>query len=220
MSQVKNTIKGFLECHTLLGTLARRRRSKRFEKTYLDWKRSGAELPMPHFGKQQTVAEYAARFAPPVLIETGTYTGHMVYAMLDTFETVYSIELDDRLVRKAKEKFAPYRHVHIIQGESSNVLPGILQNTHQPCLFWLDAHYSGGATAKGALETPIMQELAVVFDHEAIDDHVLLIDDARCFDGTHDYPELSALKEFVLQKQPDWLFEVKDDIIRIHAPRG
>jgi hypothetical protein len=218
MSAMEQTIKGFLESRTFLGTLARRRREKRFRAGYVQWEKNGSALPMPHYGKQLVVAEYAARFAPPVLVETGTYTGRMVYAMLDRFEEIYSIELDPTLAAKAAERFAAYRHVHIIQGESSRVLPQVLKDVARPCLFWLDAHYSGGATAKADLETPIMRELAVILNHEAAAHHVVLIDDARCFDGTHDYPQMASLCRFILGKRPTWEFEVCRDIIRTHAP--
>lgn len=210
-------IKNFLERTTFLGALSRRRRYKRFEQKYIEWQENGAVLPMPHFGKQQVVKEYATKFAPAVFIETGTYTGHMVYAMMNKFEEIYSIELDHTLAEKAKKKFSGYRHVHIIQGESSEVLPEILKDIAQPCLFWLDAHYSGGHTTKGELETPIMRELPGILGHPLVDRHVLLIDDARCFTGQNDYPTLESLESFVLGSHPDWIFEIKDDIIRTHA---
>src|ERR1051325_2291173 len=47
-------------------------------------------------------------------------------------------------------------------------------------------------------------------------EHVILIDDARCFDGTHDYPTIDELRRAVLNIRPDWLFETANDIIRDH----
>lgn len=213
------TLKSFLERTTFLGALARRRRYNRFKKKYIEWQKSGSILPMPHLGKQQVLSVYAAKFAPPVFVETGTYTGHMVYAMLDKFEETYSIELDKTLCEKAKKKFSGYRHVHIMQGESTELLPKILKDIRRPCLFWLDAHWSGGATAKGDLETPVMQELECILNHTNTDEHVILIDDARCFTGRNDYPDLKTLEKFILDAHPSWIFEVKDDIIRSHAKR-
>jgi hypothetical protein len=214
---MEETIKNFLERTTVLGTVARLRRRKRFEKKFTEWKKKGSILPMPHFGKQQVVAEYAEKFAPPVFIETGTYTGHMVYAMINKFEEIYSIELDNALAQKAKKKFAGYRHVHIIQGESDQILPEILKNIQKPCLFWLDAHWSGGPTARGELETPIIQELKCILNHPGKKNHILLIDDARCFTGQNDYPTLRTLEQLILDTNPDWVFKVKDDIISVHA---
>ena len=213
-------IKNFLERITFLGTLSRRRRYKRFEQKYIEWQENGAVLPMPHLGKQRVVLEYTAKFKPSMFVETGTYTGHMVYAMLNKFKEIYSIELDHTLAEKAKKKFVGYRYVHIMQGDSTKVLPAILEKISQPCLFWLDAHYSGGQTAKGELETPIMRELPYILNHPAADKHVLLIDDARCFTGQNDYPTLGNLENLVLENHTDWIFEVKDDIIRAHARKS
>ena len=95
------------------------------------------------------------------------------------------------------------------------VLPSLLTLIREPCLFWLDAHYSEGITVKSDLNTPILEELKHIFAH-TIRGHVILIDDARCFTGREDYPTGEELKLFVAKKRPGWIFEVKDDIIRIH----
>ena len=84
-------IKNFLERITFLGTLSRRRRYKRFEQKYIEWQENGAVLPMPHLGKQRVVLEYTAKFKPSMFVETGTYTGHMVYAMLNKFKEIYTM---------------------------------------------------------------------------------------------------------------------------------
>jgi len=211
------TLKSFLERTTFLGSLARRRRHKRFEKKYAEWKKRGSVLPMPHLGKQRVLAEYAEKFAPAIFIETGTYRGDMVDAMLNQFEEIFSIELGDTLFKKVKKRFSRYNHVHVMHGQSGEVLPEILKDVTQPCLFWLDAHWSAGSTAKGELETPILQELRCILNHASAENHIVLIDDARCFTGGNDYPTLHVLKDFIREMHPNWIFEVKDDIIRIHS---
>ena len=173
---------------------------------------------MPHYGKQLVVAEYAERFGPKVFVETGTYTGHMVLAMLDRFEQVYSIELDPVLYAKTRRMFMRHRHVHLLQGASEEVLPKVLEDVALPCLFWLDAHYSGGQTARGTLDTPILLEVRCILRHRRADEHVLLIDDARSFTGRNDYPTLDELRNTILTAKPGWNFEVRDDIIRVHRP--
>jgi len=85
----------------------------------------------------------------------------------------------------------------------------------EPTTFWLDAHYSGGITAKGEKDTPVMEELYAIlnqFKHRC----VILIDDARCFNGKDDYPTIEEVRGFIFGKQHDWVFEVRNDIIRIH----
>jgi hypothetical protein len=215
--QMKKTIDNFLGRNTFLRTLSRRRKLKRLKKKYIIWTKQDAQLPMPHYGKKLALEEYISRFKPEVFIETGTYTGHMVLSMLDKFQKVYSIELDKVLYQKAVTKFHSYKHVQILQGESDKILKKLLPNVETSCLFWLDAHYSGGQTAKADIETPIMRELEHILNHPLAEKFILLIDDARCFDGTNDYPSIETIKKLILQRFPDWHFEVKDDIFRTYS---
>jgi hypothetical protein len=178
------------------------------------WHAAGRPVPPPHEIKQDLILRYAARHRVRVLVETGTYLGEMVEAMHRRFERVISVELDPKLHRQASERFSRLPHVTIMFGDSGDVLPGILAGLHAPALFWLDGHYSAGVTAKGERETPILKELEHIFAH-AIDRHIVLIDDARLFNGTHDYPTLTELEDFVRARRPDTKFEVDDDIIRI-----
>jgi hypothetical protein len=179
------------------------------------WQKKGKPVPPPHLVKQRTVKEYARRFSIRTLVETGTYQGDMVNATKNTFSKIFSVELNKTLYEQAKKKFAKFAHISIIQGNSSEVLPYILVEITQPCLFWLDAHYSGGVTVKGDIETPIMRELQLILAH-ALKEQVILIDDARLFVGQNDYPTLEQLRKFVFERLPGYVFEVENDIIRIH----
>ena len=183
--------------------------------TVRNWNRKGNPIPAPDVVKQRTVKEYAKIFSVETFIETGTYLGDMVNAVMDTFNKIYSIELDKTLYEQAKKKFSRHRKISIFHGDSSKVLPVILADISGPCLFWLDGHYSGGITAKGDFNTPIIQELNCILDH-TIRGHVILIDDAREFNGYNDYPTIEELKKRIFKKYPDWKFDIKDDIIRIH----
>ena len=134
----------------------------------------------------------------------------MVFAVKNIFNKIYSIELSTELYERTKHKFARYNHISIYQGDSSKVLPEILSQIEEPCLFWLDGHYSEGITATGEKETPILEELNHIFNHP-IEDHVILIDDASYFTGHDDYPGLEELKTLVLRRYPNNVFIVKDD---------
>ena len=179
------------------------------------WRLEGKPAPPPHTVKQRTVKEYAKRFDLKILIETGTCLGDMINATRRTFNTIYSIELDDSLYERVKKKFSKFPHIHILHGDSGKILPDILSSISQPCLFWLDAHYSGGITAKGDRETPILEELQCILNHRILD-HVILIDDARCFVGQKDYPIVDEVRALVSNYRPDWIVEVEYDIIRVH----
>ena len=179
------------------------------------WEKDGRPIPPPLAVKSKIIKEYARRFSTGILIETGTYRGDMVSSMNSVFSQIYSIELNYDFYQKAKQRFAKYSHICIMHGNSSEILPRILSSINKPCLFWLDAHYSGGITAKAELDTPIMSELKHIFSHQ-IKNHVILIDDAREFTGLNDYPTIESLKDFVHQNYSDHVFKVADDIIRIY----
>ncbi len=184
----------------------------------LHWKIKGKPIPPPSIVKQDIVKKVGKLFNLNILVETGTYMGDMVDATKKTFKEIYSVELDDKLYRSAKKRFSRFQHIHILQGDSSKALPGMLSQIPEPCLFWLDSHYSGGVTARAEKETPIEQELEVVSRHP-IRNHVILIDDARCFNGTYDYQDIEELKETIKNLFPGSTIEIADDIIRISLGR-
>jgi len=187
----------------------------RDRRTLQDWEARGRPAPPPQFVKQRIVKEYARRFRIDTLIETGTYLGDMVAACRNDFDRIFSVEVDGRLYELARERFRNFGHISIIQGDSGDILPGLLDGITEPCLFWLDGHYSEGITGKGRTETPIVREIECIMDH-GVGGHVILIDDARCFTGHNDYPAIQELQQMLAARRPDRALEIKDDIIRFH----
>ena len=182
------------------------------------WYNQGRPAPPPHIIKEQTIKEYATNHNTRVLIETGTYRGDMVYALKKYFDRVISFELDPALHDEASRRFANDQNVSIVLGDSGKILRDHISSVTGPCLFWLDGHYSGGVTAKASLITPIKNELEQICEHP-VAGHVILIDDARCFDGENDYPTLQEVELLIHERKPDWQFSVSDDIIRVHQQR-
>jgi hypothetical protein len=180
-----------------------------------DWKKEGRPSPPPAQVKHDVVKRYAHNFRPRTFIETGTHLGQMVEAVKDEFDSVISIELDEKLWLAAKLRFENDPHVQILLGDSARVLPQVLQSLDHPALFWLDGHFSGGETALGTKSTPIVEELTHIFEH-SVQDHVVLIDDARDFIGRSDYPSLNWMRRFTVEHRPDWSFAVEEDIIRLY----
>jgi hypothetical protein len=179
---------------------------------YFRWDK--CSFPPPHYAKQRIVLEYAREYQCETLIETGTYLGFMVEAMSNHFEKIVSIELDATLSSNAIRRFSKYRHVSIHCGDSARLLPQLLISMDvSSCLFWLDGHYSGGATARGEIETPIVAELRAIFQY--VRKPVILIDDARCFTGDHDYPLLETVQE--IAEREGFSFVNQDDVIRLTA---
>lgn len=177
-------------------------------------KKRDATIPPPPKVKQDYVKQYAEKFGMRVFVETGTYLGDMVNAVRKTFGVVYTIELSKDLHERATQWFSDYGHIHLLQGDSGTVIKDLCLKIDSPCLFWLDAHYSGGITAQGDIDTPIIAELESIFRRPYKD--VILIDDARCFIGEDQYPTIEFVENFVGQKRPGYKVYVKDDIIFIH----
>lgn len=182
------------------------------------WERSGRPVPPPSKIKQQIVASYAERFGPRVLVETGTYLGDMIHAIKDRFDRVYSVELDPHLHARAVRRFARWPHVKLLRGDSGEVLARVLAELDQPALFWLDAHYSGGITARAALDTPVARELELIMSHR-VPNHVVLIDDARAFGVDSNYPSIGELERIVKARRPGWTVQVESDIVRLHEAK-
>jgi hypothetical protein len=177
------------------------------------WKQDGCPAPPPHAIKRQVIEAYRQQYQLKVLIETGTFMGDMVAACKEKFDKVYSIELSEKLYHKAVKRFAKDSNVQILCGDSAVKLPEILTTLSQPCLFWLDGHYSGGITAKGNVECPVIDELHAIYKHRS--DHVILIDDARLFNGTHDYPTIAEIEKLIAGYNLQCTITVENDSIRI-----
>ncbi len=179
----------------------------------LKWWLAGKPVPAPHVVKQRTVIRYQARYRLRTFVETGTYTGEMVQALSGHVDRVISIEVAPWLHAQAQVRFAGQHHVRLLQGDSATVLPVVLESLHERALFWLDGHYMGEGSGRGTEETPVMAEMAALLRHH-VRGHVVLIDDARLFDGTDGYPSLEAFTTLVVRERPGTTVEVDGDIIR------
>ncbi len=168
----------------------------------------------PSAYKQELVKAYSKHYSINTLIETGTYLGDMVAASIGSFAEIHSIELGEELHKNAIRRFRGVKNVKLHQGDSGEVLSSILRKLNKPAIFWLDAHYSEGITAKGQLNTPIIEEVQSILKHK-IKNHLILIDDSRIFDGTDDYPTLDKLKKIYTNTLPGASFYNRHDIIRI-----
>lgn len=170
--------------------------------------------PMCPRGKAQVLKAYAEVYRTPVLVETGTYLGDMIQATRGQFETVFSIELDPTLQRRAAAMWARDPAVHILLGDSVMVLPAVLAQLDGNALFWLDAHFSGGLTAGSGRPAPVLEEVRLILQRDSPGD-VILIDDARCLIGDDGYPTIADIEAIVRATRPGLVLEVHSDIVRI-----
>ncbi len=190
-----------------------RLKSRHNENDIEKWKQAGAPVPPPHFVKQHLIQEYQRTYGYKVLIESGTFLGDMVEAQRNNFTEIISIELNGFLFRKAAKRFKNNAHIRIVQGDSGKLLAGIIKDIHEPCLFWLDGHYSSGVTARGEKDCPIFEELDAIFSTSPLFKHIILIDDARLFTGKRGYPTIEELTYFIKRNNENYKVLTEKDVI-------
>jgi hypothetical protein len=131
-------------------------------------------------------------------IETGTYLGDGIKAVLNNYENIHSIELSEKWYNYNIEQFKNNKNVKMYLGDSKKILPELLINIHEPITIYLDAHYSGGTTAFGDEEVPLLFELDILKNRKY--DDIIIIDDCKllgkkgiCGSGPNDpvYPEMN-----------------------------
>lgn len=170
-------------------------------KGYLLWSLKGRTVPAHGMYKWKIIKDRAKKYNIETFLETGTAGGGTVLNLEKYFKRLYTIELDPTLYHQGRARTASCSKIVCIEGDSGVVLRDVLKKINEPTLFWLDAHFSGYGTARGAMDTPIVQELLSIFEHKNRR-HVVIIDDMREFNGTNDYPEIEELKKIINNKAP------------------
>ena len=175
-------------------------------------------IPPPHAVKVAIVTDYARRHGLTLLIETGTFEGEMARRCRHAFREIVTLELDPGLAARAARRLSRFANIRVVQGDSATRLRELLRAVREPALFWLDGHYSGPGTARGASDTPLASELQSIAAHP-VHGHVVLIDDAREL-GRGDYPTLADIERWVRAGDPAARVEVGEDIVRCTPGRG
>jgi hypothetical protein len=183
------------------------------------WRQRGRPPPPPGHVKRTLLHTYARCCDIRVFVETGTYYGDTLAALRNTFDELHSIELDRGLYRQAVTRFARDSRIKLWHGDSGDMLAHVVQAIYRPALFWLDGHYSGEGTARGILCTPISRELAHIGRHALKDYHLIIIDDARSFDGTDNYPTVEELGSYVASLGLT-VVRISDDMIFVVSARS
>jgi hypothetical protein len=179
------------------------------------------KIDVPYSEKREVIEGFARRFSIHAFVETGTFLGDTVEYFRQKFDTLYSIELSKTLAEKAAARFADHKNVQIIQGDSGEELKKLVLKINAPTLFWLDGHYSSEffmgseyiVTARGEKDTPVVNELKTLLTDKH--SHVILIDDARLFNGENDYPTIKEIRKMLQDAAHPYALTVEKDIIRI-----
>jgi len=116
-----------------------------------------------------------------VFVETGTFRGETVEVLKDKFNRIYTIELSSEYYAEACAKFAGLDHVHVLQGDSAQVLKTVVADLKDvSTLYFLDAHWCvAESTAGKKSQCPLLAELESIGTLN--ETSVIIIDDARLF---------------------------------------
>ena len=128
-----------------------------------------------------------------VAVETGTYKGSTTLKLSRAFSSVSSIEKSVKLFNTASKRLGHRSNVELYLGDSAHHLLPLIPKTEIGCLFWLDAHFSGGSTAGEQSHCPLMSELPQILSSRNASNTVILIDDSRGLIGKSGWPLLSEL---------------------------
>ena len=168
----------------------------------------------PEDFKRRNILEYFSEYNCEIFVETATCYGATTEFMIPYAKEIHTIELSEKLYNKVLKKFKDEPKVHCYQGDSKDLLSGIVEKINKKPLFYLDSHYAGSGTAKADKNTPIFEELQILAK-SGIPSMVILIDDARFFGFETDYPSLFKLKLFIKENFPNAEFDVWNDVIRV-----
>ncbi|MEO7404146.1 MAG: hypothetical protein ABIU95_10800, partial [Burkholderiales bacterium] len=137
------------------------------------------------------------------------------------FRDLYTIEIHPPLFERAKRRFNGQSHVHPILGDSATTMPEVLATipTDAPTMLWLDGHYSGELTGKGATDCPVIDELERIAARR-LERVKIVIDDVRYFGMDAAYPSLAELHNVVQRLFPGAVVRIENDMAVIDVLAG
>ncbi|OLP81724.1 hypothetical protein AK812_SmicGene37711 [Symbiodinium microadriaticum] len=177
-------------------------------------------------------------FASSYFVETGLFHGEGALKALSSglFRQVISIEVNAELVERAREKLKlPLAAglLKVVHDDSCNLWHHI-QDLHEPCTFFLDAHgywvqecpassgdpESDDRDPDSQSPCPLLAELEAIAQHPLARQHKVLIDDRRCLQPGWEHPTQSwwrgLTEEMVLEKlrkvNPDFQIQFIDGL--------
>lgn len=120
-----------------------------------------------------------------IFVETGTFRGDGVNKALTLgYDKIYSIELDKKRYKPLAQKFEDDDEVILIQGNSEEKFPELMDKINKRCTIFLDAHYCGDDGEKADKWSPIREELNYLKTHP-IKNHTIILGDWACQNNTH-----------------------------------
>ena len=140
-------------------------------------------------------------------IETGTFEGETTEWASKHFKHVETIEAYEKIYAETSTRLAHLKNIRFHLGDSSRLLPSIIEGLRGPSLFFLDAHgfYGWGQDAVHIIKTitynmyPLLKELDIIIKNFC-KNKAIIIDDIRLmtllkyqYDRILPYPSLSEI---------------------------
>jgi len=143
----------------------------------------------PHsYTKYLLIRAIQRRTGAETFVEAGSYRGVTADRCARDFRAVYTIEIDETLACAARRHLAGRRNCTVIHGDAVAVLPSLLARRDvDRVVLSLDAHFSGGDTAAGAVPEPALLEIASASQFKAKICGIV-IDDFRSFGTEPGFP--------------------------------
>lgn len=135
---------------------------------------------------QELVIQLQQNYDLLYFVETGTYYGATALWAAQHFPKVITIEFSQEIYNQVSSQYQHLEGIEFLFGDTREQLNNVVPKLNKPCLFWLDAHWSGGNTYGVNDECPLIEELEIIARTEV--EHFIIIDDARLFLSPPPYP--------------------------------
>jgi hypothetical protein len=151
-------------------------------------------------------------------VETGTYLGKTALEAAENIQHVFTIEYSQEIYEKTKLELETHHNITALWGDSREKLKRLSAQVKGPCIFWLDAHWSGGSTYGKDDECPLIEEIKIIQTFS--EDSFILIDDARLFTSPpppphkiEQWPDLPEIVDALRLLYPNPYIVILEDVI-------
>lgn len=172
---------------------------------------------------EDLILKLSAEFAVKNFVETGTYEGATAVWASEMFKNVSTIEMSKHFYEETRKNYRQIENIDFIFGDSRTELKKITDVFEGAAIFWLDAHWSGGATYGDNDQCPILEEIAII--NGSPFDNFIFIDDARLFTSPPQPPHnleqwsdiASIIKALQTNRSDKYIVIIEDVIIAVPA---